>query len=901
MTDDLPLSPEHRRMLLEESGISPDVVAERAYRTITNPKDLEALGFKRYQRRVPGLLIPLYGPDGLAAGYQYRPDRPRTRHSQDGTVKVSKYENLPGTGVRMDCPPRCRTRLADPRVPLWITEGAKKADALASHGLCALSLQGVWGFKGANAFGGVTFQADWDHIAFKGRDVRVVYDSDVAAKLGVRSACARLAEHLQRRGACVRIVYLPSDPNGAKVGVDDYLANGHTAQDLEALVEAPRPTPRAAAPTVVLLDEPPPVMRRPLALIEGRAYAATGLFCRVTTREELTKTGEILSINPPKVTNQRRLFVLRDDGRVFGAGGDAPLEELGFEVQLPDLPRSAATMSTGALKAYREGYRPDAAALVQRLASVYDRFIDFDRSLSSQEDMCRLAACLSLSTYFLPAWTVVGYPWFSGNSGSGKTHAGTVWALTSYLGAVVLSSGSFAALRDLAEAGAALMFDDAEALANRHTSDPNKRELALSGYRRGSEVPLKEPLGNKGWTIRWVNAFAPRAFTAIARPEGVLASRCIVIPLVRTADRRRGNADPANTPRWPAKRRDLIDDCWALALWLLPEAERVWAELDDELDVIGRDFEPWRAAVASARLLDRHGTGGLEDTVRGVMARYNEEKPELLGESHSVAVVRALVGYLEDALLDTPDTVDTSDTYTREWTLSATAITALIEKASSQDDRGHAAWASPTRVGMEASRLRLKRVRSTDKSRERGWSFSVSDVVRLADAHGVPSRLAAQVTQQRTLDISMDGVSDVSEVSTVSDDDIAGSPSADTIPRSSTGSDVTSEDVKRGAEPKPDAEGGSPQSRGVFLGVARIDRPILQQLLDLGTPRTVARDAARAVDILTRIPGARGEREIATALALPGDAVHAALDASVRAGLLQRTPEGKYDRAEVSP
>jgi hypothetical protein len=47
-----------------------------------------------------------------------------------------------------------------------------------------------------------------------------------------------LTEHLQRQGAHVRAVYLPSE-NGQKIGADDYLLT-HTVQELEGIIEAPR-------------------------------------------------------------------------------------------------------------------------------------------------------------------------------------------------------------------------------------------------------------------------------------------------------------------------------------------------------------------------------------------------------------------------------------------------------------------------------------------------------------------------------------------------------------------------------------------------------------------------------------------------------------------------------------
>ncbi len=135
-------------------------------------------------------------------------------------------------------------------------------------------------------------------------------------------------------------------------------------------------------------------------------------------------------------------------------------------------------------------------------------------------------------------------------------------------------------MRDLADCGATLLFDNAENLDD-PKADPDKHVLLLAGNRRGVRVPLKELVGNgKVWGIRWVNAYTPRGFTAQKLPTGALASRTLVIPLVRTADTQRCNRDPARTDRWPCDWRRLHNDLWALALMVLPEAEAIWRELD---------------------------------------------------------------------------------------------------------------------------------------------------------------------------------------------------------------------------------------------------------------------------------------------------------------------------------
>ena len=155
---------------LKASGITEDVIQQRGYESVLGKKRLNELGFSPAQQRIPGILIPLHPPGGSPPVYQYRPDHPRLNTNE----KPIKYETPSKGRIRLDIPPRCFQSLGDPSVALYITEGAKKADALTSHGLCAVNLSGVWGFKGKNDSGGVAFLADWDYIALNGREVVIV-------------------------------------------------------------------------------------------------------------------------------------------------------------------------------------------------------------------------------------------------------------------------------------------------------------------------------------------------------------------------------------------------------------------------------------------------------------------------------------------------------------------------------------------------------------------------------------------------------------------------------------------------------------------------------------------------------------------------------------------------------
>ena len=241
-------------MLRDESGIPDDVIAERDYRSLTTAAEVRRLGFTGRRARAPALLIPLHDVYGELAGYALRPDEPRVA---DGSVV--KYERPKGSRQVLDVPPRCRERIGDPKVVIYITEGGKKADALAARGVCVISLNGVWGWRGTNGQGGKTALPDWDAVALNQRLVRIVFDSDVTTKDQVRLALLRLKAFLESRGAVVEVIYLPPSANGKKQGIDDFLAAGGTLESLDAFSRSKvEPAPDA-------LDEV-----RPEIVVNGR-------------------------------------------------------------------------------------------------------------------------------------------------------------------------------------------------------------------------------------------------------------------------------------------------------------------------------------------------------------------------------------------------------------------------------------------------------------------------------------------------------------------------------------------------------------------------------------------------------------------------------------------------------
>jgi putative DNA primase/helicase len=209
--------------LIRASAISDAVRDARGYRTIDTPEELLALGFADWQaRQAPGLYLPSWRVDGSNGSGQFRPDSP----TPDKKGNVRKY--LAPTGARnvLDVHPMMTARLQDATVPLIITEGARKADALTTISQCAVALTGVWNWKTRTEDDESITLEDFEEIRLSGRRVVLMFDSDARSNANVRLALQRLADMLTARGAQVETILPPDGPGGTKQGIDDFLGAG---------------------------------------------------------------------------------------------------------------------------------------------------------------------------------------------------------------------------------------------------------------------------------------------------------------------------------------------------------------------------------------------------------------------------------------------------------------------------------------------------------------------------------------------------------------------------------------------------------------------------------------------------------------------------------------------------
>jgi hypothetical protein len=194
----------------------------------------------------PCLIFPYMHPDGSRNGYaRLKPSKPRQDKKAN---KPIKYEAPKGSGNRIYIPPGTLAALADPAAELLVTEGEKKSLAADQSGRPCIGIPGVWSWVKGRPPNDKTpidqreMIPDFDGIAWTGRLVTIVFDSDAADNENIQWAEWHLAQALQKRGAVVKVARIPKVLGDEKVGIDDYLRVYRPEEFASILFSAKPPT-----------------------------------------------------------------------------------------------------------------------------------------------------------------------------------------------------------------------------------------------------------------------------------------------------------------------------------------------------------------------------------------------------------------------------------------------------------------------------------------------------------------------------------------------------------------------------------------------------------------------------------------------------------------------------------
>lgn len=193
---------------LRKSGLSDDTILDVAIKSMSPAAMKKIFGCETYAKSA--YEIPY--PETDYSRYKIFYDdanriNPKTKKPR------AKYLQRKDSGNHLYIPLKVMPILNNSDVPLYVTEGEKKALKGVQEGLHCIGLSGLWNWSNGNK----ELIPDFDLINFTGRTVYIVPDSDwleldkQGYEKNLKQAVCELSKKLQERGAVVEIVQLPKE------------------------------------------------------------------------------------------------------------------------------------------------------------------------------------------------------------------------------------------------------------------------------------------------------------------------------------------------------------------------------------------------------------------------------------------------------------------------------------------------------------------------------------------------------------------------------------------------------------------------------------------------------------------------------------------------------------------
>ncbi|MGD0336198.1 MAG: DUF3854 domain-containing protein [Candidatus Omnitrophota bacterium] len=192
----------HHLADLKKSGLSnKTILAARIY-SLSSKEATAPL--KRKKEIGGGYVIPYIGKDGfLESDLNFKLDTPLL--SEEGK-KPRKYIRPFGAKAHLYIPPKVWPIIGNVKVPIFLTEGEKKALKATECGFYTVAVSGVWNWSSDHEP-----IKDLDLFEWRERVVYIVFDSDKHENKSVLLAEKRLAEALTAKGAKIKIIDLPEE------------------------------------------------------------------------------------------------------------------------------------------------------------------------------------------------------------------------------------------------------------------------------------------------------------------------------------------------------------------------------------------------------------------------------------------------------------------------------------------------------------------------------------------------------------------------------------------------------------------------------------------------------------------------------------------------------------------
>ena len=678
---------------LRRSGLSDSTIAEAGLYTPA-PGDLPRLLSARLVERVQHVLVFPY--DSPGHGGLWRRDDEFVRCKlfppvRDGEGHTMRYYQRSGTPPRLYIPTRARTALADPSVPLLITEGEKKALKANQEGLACVAVGGLWNWQG----GGRPI-ADLDRIDWCDRETWIVPDSDVWTRPDLLQPVFALGKELESRGAKVAVLKLPPGPNGTKVGLDDHLAS-HPPGDVGRLARLGLKHPVFARTAtwwrewITRREEPASTSAGALELLE-RPETVRVLHPAQDVTEGVLWYGLPVEGTLVMITSNREAY-------------RADLLPAGVALRHTDPGRSTVSRAV-ALAWLKLGGTGAMGEALDGLAAFFTRYVVLRDPRSA----------LLVGTWVAASWCYRAFrifPYLSIRSAEkrcGKTRLLGLLARVGFNASPVTAHPTEALLyRSAARTGGVQLFDEVETLRG----DKDRFEALINvlnvGFERGAVVPRYEKRGDKMVEVPH-EAYAPRVLAGIAGLKETLEDRALPLFMLR---RRRSEAVARLGRATEAEAQALRERCALASLTRIHEVcgayERA-PELLERAEIDDRAVDLWLPLVSVALVADAE-----EDR----------------GRTRQLLELAKEVGTMRDAEAETGTTARLLEALEAIRQQQGTTLAPADLVAALRARPGWDWLKSPRRLASLLNPLELYRQQVWDGQRRR-WAY-VLDASQLAD------------------------------------------------------------------------------------------------------------------------------------------------------------------------
>jgi len=332
---------------------------------------------------------------------------------------------------------------------------------------------------------------------------------------------------------------------------------------------------------------------------------------------------------------EQRLYLVRDDGRIFQFDGNSlECENLGLTHRPISIePR----WSHESITRFSRGETEITAN--EQLFQAFKRKFEFYLELPD-ERLYDLLTLWVIGTHFHPLFNTYPYIYVGGISLSGKTK---VLTLCSCLGfnSVLCADLSTAVLYRLIQDGRCSLFiDEAEDLHNRYLS-ADFRRILLSGYKKGLRVYRSRRTEDGNFTSESFEVYGPKMLANIEGLESVLGSRCITIAMERTINNEISSREISIEDTVWQQTRDLVYP-FLMRNW--GAVKQAYLEIQNTTTLLNRDWELWKPILALARFF---GSSTLYEEMRDLASEKATERQSISADPYEIALAETLLSLVD--------------------------------------------------------------------------------------------------------------------------------------------------------------------------------------------------------------------------------------------------------------